>query len=251
MRSGRRAVMIATSAFGLGIDKADVRYVLHHQSPASLEQYVQEAGRSGRDGRRANCILLHDPDDRSIHEALLTRSRVRPEQLYRLGKALAAWAAEDRRPSVEALALSAELSPRVASALLAKLEAAGLVALEDAEVRVTGSAASIQRDARGLAGQFETLRTEDGRRLDAVAEYATAEGCRAVFLRGVFGEETGDPCELCDTCRGAPARSSAFYAPLKLPRSHGDRDRGQPRSRSGRSRRGGRRTRSSRGRRRG
>ena len=250
MRSGRRAVMIATSAFGLGIDKSDVRFVLHYQSPASLEQYVQEAGRSGRDGRKANCILLHDPDDRSIHEALLTRSRVRPDQLYRLGKALAAWAEEERCPSAEALALSAEQSPRVASALLAKLEAAGLVTLEDDEVRVTGSAASIERDARGLAGQFETLRTEDGRRLDAVAQYAATEGCRAVFLRGVFGEEPGDPCGLCDACRGAPARSSAFYAPLKKPRSREGRPGRRPRSKSKRSRRGGRRARSSRRRRR-
>jgi ATP-dependent DNA helicase RecQ len=246
MRSGRKAVMIATSAFGLGIDKPDVRFVLHYQSPASLEQYVQEAGRSGRDGRKANCILLHDPDDRSIHEALLLRSRVRPDQLYRLGKALAHWAEEKRQPSVEALALSAEQSPRVASALLAKLEAAGLVILEDAEVSVTGSASSIERDARGLAGQFETLRTEDGRRLDAVAEYAAEEGCRAVFLRGAFGEEPGDPCGLCDVCRGSPERSSAFYAPLVKPRSLTERSGRRSRSKSKRSRRGGRRKRSSR-----
>src|SRR5206468_976934 len=50
MHPGRKTVMIATSAFGLGIDKADIRYIVHQRSPASLEQYVQEAGRSGRDG---------------------------------------------------------------------------------------------------------------------------------------------------------------------------------------------------------
>ena len=92
MQRGRRTVMVATNAFGLGIDKPDIRYVMHYQSPASLEQYVQEAGRAGRDGRRANCIMLYSHEDRAVHEALLSRSRVRPEQLYKLGKALAAWA---------------------------------------------------------------------------------------------------------------------------------------------------------------
>ena len=90
MKHGRRTIMVATSAFGLGIDKPDIRYIVHYQSPASLEQYVQEAGRAGRDGRRSDCVLLYDPKDRDIHEALLQTSRVRPDQLYRLAAALAA-----------------------------------------------------------------------------------------------------------------------------------------------------------------
>ena len=159
MRPRRRAVMVATSAFGLGIDKPDIRYVLHYQSPASLEQYVQEAGRGGRDGRKANCILLYDSADRAIHEALLARSRVRPDQLYKIGSALAAWSEERRSPTVEALALSAELGPRVATALLAKLEEAGLVHWEDETIRVNDPNGSIDDDSRSLAGQFETLRT--------------------------------------------------------------------------------------------
>src|SRR5213594_598469 len=112
MKKGKRIVMVATSAFGLGIDKPDIRYIVHHQAPASLEQYVQEAGRAGRDGRRANCVLLFDPKDRDIHEALLQTSRVRPDQLYRIASALAAWAAEDRVAMPDALALAAQLGDR-------------------------------------------------------------------------------------------------------------------------------------------
>lgn len=226
MDSGRRVVMVATSAFGLGIDKPDIRYVLHFQAPASLEQYVQEAGRSGRDGKKANCILLYDGSDRSIHEALLSRSRVRPDQLYRLAAALAAWADEEREPTLEALALSAEMGPRIAAALLTKLEEGGLVAFDDERIQVLGNKDTFERDARALAGQFETLRTQDGHRLDALAEYARDEGCRAKFLRAYFGESEGEPCGLCDVCRGRPERPEAFFAPIAKPAQPGRRRRG-------------------------
>ncbi len=214
MRPNRRTVMVATSAFGLGIDKSDIRYVMHFQAPASLEQYVQEAGRAGRDGLRSNCILLYDPADRAIHEALLARSRVRPDQLYKLGHALAAWFDEGRHPSLEALALSAELGPRVASALLVRLEEAGLVTRDDSEIRPTGDATGIDDRARQLAGQFETLRTQDSRRLDSIGEYAATPSCRAAYLRSYFGEDEGESCGLCDVCQARPARSDGFFAPL-------------------------------------
>jgi ATP-dependent DNA helicase RecQ len=246
MDSGRRVVMVATSAFGLGIDKPDIRYVLHFQAPASLEQYVQEAGRGGRDGKKANCILLYDGADRSIHEALLSRSRIRPDQLYRLAAALAAWADEEREPTLEALAVSAEMGPRVAAALLAKLEEGGLVAFEERRIQVLGAKETFEQDARALAGQFETLRTEDGHRLDALAEYARDEGCRARFLRTYFGESEGEPCGLCDVCRGRPERPEAFFAPIAKPAQPGRRRRGglrrgredRERMREGRGRRG-------------
>ncbi len=237
MQRGRRTVMVATNAFGLGIDKQDIRYVLHYQSPASLEQYVQEAGRAGRDGRRANCILLFSSEDRAIHEALLSRSRVRPEQLYRLAKALAAWAKEEKAPSLQALALSAELGVRTCGALLALLEEATLVKWDTEAVFVTVPPDDFEPRARELAGQFETLRTQDARRLDAVADYALATTCRATFLREYFGEDGGEPCGMCDVCRGQADRPNSFWEPLAPPKGEERRRRG----RSGRATTTGRR----------
>jgi ATP-dependent DNA helicase RecQ len=231
MKPGRRTVMVATSAFGLGIDKPDIRYIVHYQSPASLEQYIQEAGRAGRDGQKANCILLYDPEDRGIHEALLAKSRVRPDQLYRLGRALAAWAGEGRMPARDALAVSAEQGPRVTAALLAVLEEAGLVRVsDDGPVEVTVPAESVEQQVRSLAGQFETLRTQDGRRLDTLAEYAGSTDCRAVFLRRYFGADAGTAaCGLCDICRGRPERPSSFWEPIVQPEHKKKRRRGRKR----------------------
>jgi ATP-dependent DNA helicase RecQ len=217
MKHGRRTVMLATSAFGLGIDKPDIRYIIHYQSPASLEQYVQEAGRAGRDGRRADCILLHDPEDRNVHEALLAQSRVRPDQLAKLGKALAAWAGEHRTPTTEALALSAGLGPRITSSLLAVLEEVNLVHCENGTVDLVVPGERIEEDASQLAVRFANLRTQDGRRLDSVAEYARSRDCRAVYLRRYFGEDEGKPCGICDVCRGRLQRPSTFWAPLTPP----------------------------------
>jgi len=238
MQRGRRTVMVATNAFGLGIDKPDIRYVMHYQAPASLEQYVQEAGRAGRDGRRANCIMLYSPEDRAIHEALLSRSRVRPEQLYKLGRALAAWATEEKVPSLESLALSAELGTRTTGALLALLEEATLVRWDATAVFVAVPADEIEERSRELAGQFETLRTQDARRLDAVAAYATLEDCRASFLRQYFGENEIDGCGMCDRCRGQDDRPESFWEPLAPPKGGRDRDR-KRRSARGRGNRGG------------
>jgi len=168
------------------------------------------------------------------HEALLARSRVRPEQLYRLGSALAAWSEEDKTPSLEALALSSELGTRVTAALLAKLEEAGLVEREDADVRILAAPEEVEGQTRALAGQFETLRTQDGRRLDALEAYAHAEGCRAVYLTRYFGEPEGQACGLCDVCRGLPERPTGFFDPLKTPARPGGKKRRGKKRRTGR-----------------
>jgi ATP-dependent DNA helicase RecQ len=233
MKRGRRTIMVATSAFGLGIDKPDIRYIIHYQAPASLEQYVQEAGRAGRDGRRAHCILLFDPKDRETHEVLQQGSRIRPDQLYRISTVLAAYAAEGREPDMEALTLAAQLNERQAKALLVVLEEAELVKLHEDRISIVVPAEDFEEQARALATRFVTLRTQDARRLDRIAEYAFCRECRAVFLRRYFGEEDGTPCGLCDNCRGAGERPATFYQPIARPQPQRKKRRKRKKRKSG------------------
>ncbi len=213
MTKGKRIVMVATSAFGLGIDKPDIRYIIHYQAPASLERYLQEAGRAGRDGHAARCILLFDDSDLEIQEHLLALSRLSPALLGRFGRALAAWAGEERDANIEELALSAGVSQRAASSLVTALVESGICErVDDGRVHPTVPLETLVERVEGLRSRFEVLRREDGRRLRAVVDYANETGCRGAALRRYFGDEDPTPCGRCDLCREqgaiAPARSS-------------------------------------------
>jgi ATP-dependent DNA helicase RecQ len=209
-------VMVATSAFGLGIDKRDFRYVVHFQTPASIEQYVQEAGRAGRDGRRAHCILLHHEMDRDIHEFLLSQSRVDPIQLFKVAKALAAYVEEKRDPDVTDLAAASRVSQRVTAAVVAMFESAGLVHIDkDKRVEALVAHPELVQAAKHLREQLRTLRNQDGTRMDAVHKYAIAERCRAQLLGEYFGVPVEEECEICDVCRRAPTRPVTFFEPIR------------------------------------
>lgn len=212
MRDGKRIVMVATSAFGLGIDKSDIRYVVHYHAPASLERYAQEAGRAGRDGHGARCILLFDDADMEIQEHLLTLSRLSPALLGRFGRALCAWAEDNRDANIEELALSAGISERAANSLVTVLVEAGICERVDkTRVHALGDLDTLVDRVESLRTRFEVLRREDGRRMRAVVEYANETGCRSMALRRYFGDENPEPCGRCDLCRqqglGTPDRT--------------------------------------------
>src|SRR5581483_768328 len=211
MRKGKRIVMVATSAFGLGIDKPDIRYIVHYQAPASLERYVQEAGRAGRDGHPARCILLFDESDLEIQEHLLALSRLSPALLGRFGRALSAWAAEHRDANIEELALSAGISQRAASSIVTALVEAGICERVDAgRIHALGPLETLVERVESLRERFEIIRREDGRRLKAVVDYVNERECRSVALRRYFGDPDPAPCGRCDLCRAhgvaAPGR---------------------------------------------
>ena len=209
LRPRTSLVMVATSAFGMGIDKPDIRTILHYQTPGSLEQYVQEAGRAGRDGRPARCVLFFDPDDLAIQTHLQNQGRARPAQVRRVARALGAWAGEDRPVDVADLALSAGVPRTVAQSVCAQLEEVGVLE-RDARRRYTVRVAqrALLRRADDLGRHLEVRARRDAERLLELDRYAHALECRSAFLRRYFGEASPPACGKCDVCRPTgPGRS--------------------------------------------
>jgi ATP-dependent DNA helicase RecQ len=221
MKPSRRLIMVATSAFGMGIDKPNIRYILHYQAPGSLEQYVQEVGRAGRDGHPAHCILLFDAADMEIQERLQALSRPEVWHLERLEAALTAWASEQRAPTADALAYSAGVPARISDVLLSDLEEAGLIERDQAGgIAIGVPPESFAAGVRDLVAKLKTFRFESERRLRLVAAYAQSTECRSVFLRRYFGEDHPPRCGICDRCR-ADRAGAAHSGPQRTHRSRG------------------------------
>jgi len=237
MEPSRRIIMVATTAFGMGIDKPNIRYILHYQAPGSLEQYVQEIGRAGRDGHQAHCILLFDPADLEIQEHLQALSRPSARHLEKLEGALTAWTSEERAPTPETLAYSAGVPARICEVLLSDLEEAGLVERDhDGGVTIVVPQETFTDGVRDVVGKLKTFRYEGERRLRLVAEYAQSTECRSVFIRRYFGDECPPRCGTCDRCRADRVAATPPARPSPRNRSRNarrTRDRQSP-ARNGR-----------------
>ncbi len=200
MSSGKRIVMIATSAFGLGVDKPDIRYVIHYQVPGSLESYVQEAGRGGRDGLPARCILLWYAQDISVQRHFLSEGPASRSQIKKVIDGLSAWTADGRAVDAAVLAMSTEVGVTRTRAILEGLRDARLVEEVEGEFTLVGTP-DLAEAVKLLSKHNEERKTADRRRLDGMINYANdTEVCRLIHIRRYF--EDGEPtaCGHCDVC---------------------------------------------------
>jgi len=188
-------IIVATNAFGMGIDKPNVRVVVHYDMPGSLEAYYQEAGRAGRDREQADCVLLHSYRDRFTHQFMIDGAHPAESVIRDTFRQLNSPGAPR---DVAAFSRWSRQNTREVGSVLRILADANIVRVD----RRTGAfeilsrvitRASLQRAA--LARKRELLR------LERMEGYAFHQKCRRKYVMDYFGDTSFRKCAGCDNCR--------------------------------------------------
>jgi ATP-dependent DNA helicase RecQ len=204
--TGQVDVVVATTAFGMGIDKADVRFVLHAEVADSLDSYYQEIGRAGRAGQPAVAALYYRQEDLGLRKFFASGSA--DEHALRKVATLVRHADGPVEPT--ALAQEMDIPPTRLAGLVNLLEQAGAVEVRpDGAIACAEQAPAPQEAAAAAVEVDDSHKRVEQSRVEMMRAYAETTGCRRQFLLAYFGETLDEPCGRCDTCAAGTAEEAA------------------------------------------
>jgi ATP-dependent DNA helicase RecQ len=190
-------VIVATIAFGMGVDKLNVRFVYHLDVSESVDAYYQEIGRAGRDGDPAEAILFYRPEDLNLRRFLAGSGQVDAEQMTRVAEAV------QNAPEplqVEKIGEETELSQTKVMIALNRLEEVGAVDMLPSGTVVVTANGDVADAAEEAAEAQENLRKFARSRIEMMRGYADMSDCRREYILNYFGEVYTPPCDNCDNC---------------------------------------------------
>ncbi|WP_431262211.1 RecQ family ATP-dependent DNA helicase [Roseateles chitinivorans] len=207
-------VMVATNAFGLGIDKPDIRRIVHYQLPAGLDVYYQESGRAGRDGERADCTLLFVAGDRAVQQFFLNGRYPVPADAQAVMEALRAAPPDDAGWTLDALREQLGRPRNKLEVLTGLLVREGWLTEDGDAFQLTDPVPGDAASLREALARYEAKAGQDRRRLEQMVFYAQSGLCRWRVMLEAFDEAAGfERCHGCDNCARIDAheRESAAH----------------------------------------
>lgn len=207
-------VIVATTAFGMGVDKPNVRFVFHADISDSLDSYYQEIGRAGRDGETAQAVLFYNPDDLNLRRFLSSSGKLDEDQVAQVVEAVQQ---QDDPIDPKTLQTQTELSRAKLKTALNRLEAAGVVeSLPTGEVMAAENAPDLDRATNEILQAQEQRQKVEKSRLEMMRGYAEVRDCRRKYLLSYFGEVLEEACGFCDNCKAGIVADEDSFQPFPL-----------------------------------
>ena len=191
-------VVVATIAFGMGVDKPNVRAVIHAEISDSVDAYYQEIGRAGRDGEPARAVLFYRSEDVGLRRFFAGAGQLAVDEALAIAETVEAAGGP---LDVHTLHEATGLSETKIVAALGRLEDVGFVELlPDGEVTKADGAVAVDDAAEAAAAAQHSRKEYERTRVEMVRRYAEASGCRREYILSYFGEAFEPPCGNCDNC---------------------------------------------------